>query len=238
MSEETLKTAESFQVIRSLRYFIIAGVAGILLSTIIIFTLVSVYTNNLVLHKNEQHAHILAAHLNYQVMVRFIMPTIHQYAGIKMGDREQAELLNSIVRNTTHSFNVKRINILDLSGGIIYSTDPEYIGRIIIKTEHFLQATTGQSVSFIDPPQRFYDFSAKDERVFKTFSPLRDDHIIRSELGEPKAIFEIIMDINDDLKEVWLNQIILITALLLLMISLVLILYFIAKRSYHRQTDR
>jgi signal transduction histidine kinase len=105
-----------------------------------------------------------------------------------------------------------------------------YIGRITTLTPAFKQAAQGASVSFLDPPRNFYDFGPDDSRVFKILSPMRDEKRFSPELGEPKAVFEITLDIHEDFQEVWLNQLMLIASLLLLMTVLFVILRSIVIR--------
>jgi signal transduction histidine kinase len=212
------------------RYFTVTSLVVILLFTLLISTIVGMRTSALVLHKKEQYAQLLAENLNHQVMLRFVMPVTIQYNNISVGDARQAELLDSVVRSTIQGFQVQRVSILDLSGNIIYSTAPVYIGRISMMTSAFLQAAQGVSVSFLDPPRNFYDFGPDDSQVFKILSPMRDEKRFSSELGEPKAVFEITLDINEDFREVWLNQLMLIASLLLLMAFLFVILRSIVIR--------
>ena len=214
------------------RYFTVTSLVVILLFTMVISTLVGIRTSELVLHKKEQYALLLAENLNHQVMMRFILPTTRSSGNISVGESQQAALLDLVVRNTIHSFQVKRVNILDLSGNIIYSTDPEYIGRVTTETAPFLQAASGKSISFLDPPRNFYDFGPDDGRVYKILVPMRDERRQTSELGEPKAVFEITLDINEDFEEVWISQLILIASLLLLMAFLFIILRSIVIRGY------
>lgn len=220
------------------RYFTVTSLVVILLFTLVISTLVGMRTSELVLHKKEQYALLLADNLNHQVMVRFVLPVTRSYGAISVGDAQQSALLDSVIKNTIHSFQVKRVNILDFNGNIIYSTAPEYIGRIAQNTEAFKLAASGQSVSYLDPPRGFYDFGPDDKRVFKTLVPMRDERLISSELGEPKAIFEITLDINEDFAEVWFSQLMLVFALLLLMAFLFFILRSIVTRGYRIMDKR
>jgi signal transduction histidine kinase len=229
---ETLADSQARRPFELVRYFTVTSLTVILLFTMLISTLVGVRTSALVLHKKEQYALLLAENLNHQVMLRFVMPVTTQYRKISVGEARQAELLDSVVRSTIQGFQVKRVNILDLYGNIIYSTDPVYIGRISTATASFTQAAEGVSVSFLDPPRNFYDFGPDDSRVFKILSPMRDEKRFSSELGDPRAVFEITLDINEDFQEVWLNQLILVASLLLLMAFLFIILRSIVTRGY------
>ncbi len=206
--------------------------------TLVISSLVGMRTSELVLHRKEQYALLLAENLNHQVMVRFVLPVTRTFGAIAAGQPQQAALLDSVVRNTIHSFQVKRVNILDLHGNIIYSTSPEYIGRVAKDSEAFQRAAAGHNASYLEPPRGFYDFGPDQKRVFKTLSPMRDERMATSELGEPKAVFEITLDIYDDFKEVWSSQLMLAVALLMLMAFLFFILRSIVNRGYRIMDKR
>ena len=220
------------------RYFTVTSLVVILLFTLAISSLVGMRTSDLVLHKKEQYDMLLSENLNHQIMVRFVPAALSIYGIISVGDSRQFELLDSVVKNTIHSFQVKRVNIVDLKGNIIYSTEPEYIGRVIKETEAFAKAVSGQSISYLDPPRGFYDFGPDEKRVFKTLSPMRDERRASAELGDPKAVFEITLDINEDFEEVWKNQLLLVAALLLLMAFLFFILRSIVNRGYRIMDKR
>ena len=218
------------------RYFTVTSLVIILLFTLVISSLVGMRTSDLVLQKKEQYAQLLLEHLNHQIMLRYVRPLIDTYRIVSADERRQ--LLQSVVENSIHSFQVKRVNIIDLQGNIIYSTSPEYIGRVVKESDAFLKAASGHSVSYLDPPRGFYDFGPDEKRVFKILSPMRDERLATSELGEPRAVFEITLDINEDFKDVWVSQLLLVAALLLLMAFLFFILRSIVNRGYRIMDKR
>ncbi len=224
-----------FQLVK---HFSVTSLVIILLFTLAISSVVSVRASDLVLHKREQYALLLAENLNHQVMVQFVMPALRDYGGINVGQPAQFSLLDLVVRNTIQSFQVSQVNILDLDGNIIYSTQPDYIGRLGHYEGPFQVAAAGGHASTLDPPWDPFELGAGLPRVFKTFIPLRDQRRLTAELGPPRAVFEISLDVSDDFKEIWLNQKIIMGTLLIMMALLFMILRSIVMRGQRIEARR
>lgn len=222
--------AEAQRPFQLVRYYSVTSLAIFLLFTLLISTVLSRRAGELVLHKREQYALLLAENLNHQVMTRFVIPAIRDYGGINVGQPAQFQLLDAVVRNTVHSFKVLQVNILDLEGNIIYSTQPEYIARTSYEDRNFPVAQTGGHISVLDPPWGYLEVGGGPPRVLKTFIPLRDERRRTAELGPPRAVFEITLDITEDFREVWVNQMIIISTLLSMMALLFIILRTIVIR--------
>lgn len=224
-----------FQLVK---YYSVTSLAIMLLFTLLISTVLTRRAGQMILHKREQYALLLAENLNHQVMTRFVIPAIQEYGGVNVGQPDQFKLLDAVVRNTIHSFNVSRVNILDLSGNIIYSTEPAYIARVAPEGPHFRTARAGGHVSVLEPPWEFLEMGGGPARMLKTFISLRDERKRTSELGPPRAVFEITQDITSDFREVWVNQMIIITTLLAMMALLFLILRSIVLRGQRIMAQR
>jgi len=230
--------SEAQRPFQLVRYYSVTSLAIILLFTLLISTVLSRRAGELVLHKREQYALLLAENLNHQVMTRFVIPAIEEHGGINVGQLDQFRLLDAVVRNTIHSFQVSKVDILDLDGNIIYSTQPEYIARTGYEGRHFDVARSGGHVSVLHPPWGFLEWGGGPRRVLKTFIPLRDERRRTAELGPARAVFEITLDITDDFREVWVNQMIIISTLLAMMALLFIILRTIVIRGQRVMSQR
>jgi len=135
-----------------------------------------------------------------------------------------------VVRNTIHSFQVRQVNILDLDGNIIYSTQPDYIGRLGAEGTAFKAAVAGSHASLLEPPLEFLELGSHRPMVLKTFIPLRDERRLTSELGPARAIFEITLDVSEDFKEIWRDQLFIVGMLVGMMVLLFVILRTIVIR--------
>ncbi|MBI5521994.1 MAG: GHKL domain-containing protein [Desulfarculus sp.] len=216
-----------FQLVK---YFSVTSLVIILLFTMAISTVVSQRASQLVLHKREQYALLLAENLNHQVMVRFVVPALRDHGGINVGQPSQFSLLDAVVKNTIHSFQVRQVNILDLDGNIIYSTQPEFISRLGSDGEPFRQAVAGSHASVLEPPLDFLELGGYRPMVLKTFIPLRDERRLTSELGPARAVFEITLDVGEDFKEIWRDQLFIVGMLVGMMVLLFVILRTIVIR--------
>ncbi|MCF8032631.1 MAG: hypothetical protein K9K66_06610 [Desulfarculaceae bacterium] len=220
------EAAKPFQLVK---YFSVTSLIIILLFSLLISTAVSRRASELFLQKREQYALLLAENLNHQVMTRFVVPTITNHGGINVGQPEQFTLLDAVVKNTIHSLHVLKVNILDLEGNIIYSTQPDYIGRVSDEGAAYQGAVAGGAVSVIEPAPDFFQ-AGGGQRVLKTFIPLRDERRRTAELGPPRAVFEITLDLSQDFQEVWYNQLLILATLLVMMALLFVILRSIVIR--------
>ena len=234
--------AESDPVVRRpfelVKYFSVTSLVIILLFTLTITTVVTERNTEFMLHKREQYALLLAENLNHQVMVRFVVPALRDYGGINVGQPTQFSLLDAVVKNTVHSFQVRQVNILDLEGNIIYSTQPEHIGRVGIEGAAFRAAASGSYASVLEPDLDYFDWGGGRSHVLKTFIPLRDERRLTSELGPPRAVFEITLDISDDFEEIRVNQALIVVTLLLMMALLFVILRSIVIRGQRVMAQR
>jgi signal transduction histidine kinase len=238
MSQGGPSEAEAQRPFQLVRYYSVTSLAIFLLFTLLISTVLSRRAGELVLHKREQYALLLAENLNHQVMTRFVIPAIRDYGGINVGQPAQFQLLDAVVRNTVHSFKVLQVNILDLEGNIIYSTQPEYIARTGYEDRNFPVAQSGGHISVLDPPWGYLEVGGGPNRVLKTFIPLRDERRRTAELGPPRAVFEITLDMTQDFREVWVNQMIIIITLLSMMALLFVILRTIVIRGQRIMSQR
>ena len=219
-------------------YYSVTSLVIILLFSLLIAYLVSQRTSGLALSKQEQYARLLAENLNHQVMTRFVVPIMEEHGKINVGQPAQYKLLDAVVDNTIHSFQVRKVNILDLDGTIIYSTDPHLIARTGYDSPPFQEAVIGGYASVLTPLPNILEFGGTKQRLLHTFIPLRDERRLTAELGRPLAVFEIILDLTEDFKAVWLNQMLVVTVLLVMMALLFLILRSIVKRGQRIMDER
>ncbi len=229
------EATKPFQLVK---YFSVTSLVIILLFSLLISSAVSRRASDFFLKKREQYALLLAENLNHQVMVRFVIPTLRDHGGINVGQPEQFKLLDAVVKNTIHSFHVNKVNILDMEGNIIYSTQADFIGRVGDEGPSFRSAAAGKPVSIMEPPLNFFEMGGGGKRVLKTFIPLRDERRLTAELGPTRAVFEIILDISQDFREVWLNQMLILATLLVMMALLFVILRSIVIRGQRIMAQR
>lgn len=212
------------------RYYSITSLVIIVLFALAVSWVVSEGMVRLVRAKQEQFALLLAENLNHQVMVRFVVPVLRDYGRINVGRPEQFKLLDAVVRNTIHSFHVARLDIEDLEGNIIYSTSPEYISRVGEEGRAFEEAVTGGHFSRLVPPVGVFDWAVATPRYLQLFAPLRDERRRTAELGPPRAVFVITLDVTPDFERIRANQLLVAGILLVMTAVLFVILRSIVSR--------
>jgi len=235
---------QSFQLVE---YYSVTSLVIILLFALVIAWTVSRRNTEMVIAKQGQFAQLLAENLNHQVMNRFVVTALREYGGVNVGQPEQFKLLDAVVRNTiplatddTQTFRVLKVNILDLDGNIIYSTQPEYIGRVGDESGAFRIASSGGSYNSLQPGVEMFTLGPGPKRTMRTLLPLRDQRRRTAELGPPRAVFELEMDVSEDFQQVWHGQLLVMAALMVMMVVLFVILRTIVMRGQRvmaRQTE-
>lgn len=225
---------KSFQLVE---YYSVTSLVIILLFALGIAWMVSRRNTEMVIAKQGQFAQLLAENLNHQVMNRFVITALREYGGVNVGQPEQFKLLDAVVRNTiplatddSQTFRVLKVNILDLEGNIIYSTQPEYIGRVGDEGAAFRIASSGGSSNSLQPEVEMFTLGQGPRRIMRTLIPLRDQRRRTAELGPPRAVFEIEMDVSGDFQQVWHGQLLVVAILVLMMVVLFVILRTIVMR--------
>ena len=116
------------QPFKLVKYFSLTGFIVILVFTLALTIFISYQGRRITLKKSDDYSLLLADNLNHQVFLQFVIPTAMRYGRIRTREPHQFQLLDTVVRNTIHSFNVERVTIYDLEGTIMYSTEKGLLG--------------------------------------------------------------------------------------------------------------
>ena len=194
--------AKSIQPFRLVKYFSFTGFFVILLFTLVLSIFISTQTRHITQKKSDDYALLLADNLNHQVFLQFVIPTAMRYGRIRLRDSEQYNMLDTVVRNTIHSFNVQRVNIYDLEGAITYSTDKDLVGTEHSDLQQYKDALEGKRTSILvtEPGKGFNPL----DKVWtlRTFYPFRAEERLRGPVGEVLGVFEIYQDLTGDYAEI------------------------------------
>jgi two-component system sensor histidine kinase HydH len=154
----------------------------------------------------ENSAVLVGKNLNHQVFQSFVLPVLSSYGRIKLSDPEQYELMDQVVRNTIHGFNVDVVNVYDISKGVIaYSTDQKLFGLKVVESEGYKKAMAGENSSSITSSR--YDLWGLGidilggERKIRTYIPFRgiDPYNWQGYVG---GVFELIQDISQEYQSI------------------------------------
>lgn len=130
------------------KYFALASFIVLVIFSFPFSVYISQSAKDILTKSYENYAILLGENLNYQVYQNFMIPVVSRFGQIELRQKEQFELMDRVVKNTVHSFNIDLVNIYDISEGVIaYSTDPELIGEKAVKTAGYEKAVKGEQSS-------------------------------------------------------------------------------------------
>lgn len=191
---------------RLVKFFAWASFIVILIFSFPFSVVLSQQAKETLLTSFENSAVLVGKNLNHQVFQSFVLPVISRYGRIKLSDPEQYELMDQVVRNTIHGFNVDVVNVYDISKGVIaYSTDHKLFGLKVVESEGYKKAMAGDNSSSITSSR--YDLWGLGidllggERKIRTFIPFRgiDPYSWQGYVG---GVFELIQDISQEYQSI------------------------------------
>jgi two-component system, NtrC family, sensor histidine kinase HydH len=200
MAEQTgLRGEGKFRLVK---FFAWASFIVIVILTFPFSMVISQQAKETLLMSYENSAVLVGKNLNHQVFQNFVIPAINRYGMIKLSDEQQYELMDRVVRNTIHGFNVDVVNVYDIAKGVVaYSTDPKLFGIKALESEGYKKAMVGDSSSSITSSR--YDLWGLGidllggERKIRTYIPFRgiDPYTWQGYVG---GVFELIQDISEE----------------------------------------
>ncbi|UCF57474.1 MAG: two-component sensor histidine kinase, partial [Deltaproteobacteria bacterium] len=75
---------------------------------------ISQKAKEILLRGYENNAILVGENLNHQVFHNFVLPVNWRYGEIRLRDREQYKLMDKIVQNAIHGFNVDLVNVCSI----------------------------------------------------------------------------------------------------------------------------
>jgi two-component system sensor histidine kinase HydH len=154
----------------------------------------------------QNSALLVGKNLNHQVFQTFVVPVVNRYGRIKLSDSDQYDLMDRVVKNTIHGFNVDVVNIYDIAKGVIaYSTDSTLIGQKVTENMGYRQAVEGESFSSVTA--NIFDLwglgidilgGQKKLRTFVPFTGLNPN----SGPAQVGGVFELIQDMSEEYKSI------------------------------------
>jgi signal transduction histidine kinase len=230
MSKKPL--AEKLKPYRLVKYFAVTSLIFILIVTLILTFIYSQTAKSLQMKQSEEYARLLAANLNHQLIVQFIIPVSLKFGRIQLKDQQQFEQMDKVVKSTLHSFNIEMVNIIDLTNTISYSFDKNMVGKMNIGDTHYQKALAGQSTSKLSQSSTWSDFvfgMPKNSKII-TYAPLRAEKPFLSQPGSVIGVVEITQDLSEDYKRISGFKRLVIATYTVVMSFLFLILLFVVKR--------
>ncbi len=119
---------------RLVKYFAYTSFTVLIIFCFPFSVLISQNAKDILMKSYENYALLLGENLNHQVFQNFVIPVATRYGKISLREEQQRHLLDQIVKNTVHSFNIDLVNIYDIERGLIaYSTNKKLIREKVIE---------------------------------------------------------------------------------------------------------
>jgi two-component system sensor histidine kinase HydH len=229
---ESKPTEEKIKPFRLVKYFTFTGLVVIFLVTIILSVLNTHWVKAMQRQKSEDYARSLIENLNHQVFVQFIVPVGVMFGKIQLSNQEQFERMDSVVRNTLHSFKVETINIYNMDNLVSYSFDHDLIGRKNFGGTGYQQALEGKITSKLVQRGNFFEISLGFPKVVRlyTYAPLRWEPQLSRITGPVLGVVELVQDLSGDYQTIFKIQILVVITCTVIMGALLVVLIFVVKR--------
>ncbi len=201
MSPPVPSGQKSQRPFRLVKFFAYASFAVLLAFSFPFSVIVAQKAKDMLLKSHENYALLLGQNLNHQVFQNFVIPVVNRYGKIRLREKEQYNLMDRIVRNTIHGYNVDLVNIYDIGKGVIaYSTDPQLVGKKVRKSLGYNKAVKGKDSSgLISGRKDLWGLGIEligGERKLRTYIPFRGIDPYIGDTGYVLGVFEIIQDLT------------------------------------------
>ena len=217
---------------RLIKFFSITSFILILIITILLSLLNTHVAKTLQLKKSEDYALLLSKNLNHQLIVQFIVPVSLQFGGIQLEDHRQFDHLDKVVKTTLHSFKVDMVNIYNMKNKIIYSFDPDMIGKKNYGGTEYYDTIAGKPASKLLQRGNWLQLliGMSDTNKIITYAPLHAERPFSKVSYPIIGVVEIVQDLSEDYKRIFRFQILVIISYTIVMSALFFFLFFVVKK--------
>ena len=225
-------SAEKTKPFRLVKYFTYISLIVIFFGALILSVLNTRLSREMLFKKNEGYARILIENLNHQIFTQYILPYVTKYGKTQLSQPEQFKRVDTIIRNTLHSFKVEMVSIYDMQNTISYSFDMELIGLKGLGGSAYQKALSGESTTRLRERATIWGLlvgSSKESRII-TVAPLRAERSFLFIADVVIGVIEIVQDVSEDYRAIFRFQIRVILTIMVVMGSLFLVLIIVVKR--------
>lgn len=226
---------------RLVKFFAYTSLGILIISSFVLSMVISERATTVLMNNHENDAVLIAENLNHQVFHYFVLPVLRKYGAIRLREKEQSDLMDKIVRNTIHSFNIEKVNIYDIhKGQIAYSTDRDLIGltgiagmgyKIALEGKHSSRLTSREPAIF---GTWFMDFAK--EKKLRTFIPFKAEPPF-SYIGI-LGVFELTQDLTKEYESMVKFRYLIFGVSLVVMFLIFLALLLVVRKAEHTLARR
>ena len=130
MTPQPQNSSTKGQQFRLVKFFALASFIVMIIFSFPFSMFISQRAKEILLKSYENYALLVGENLNHQVLINFVIPVLYERnERISLREKDQRDLMDQVVRNTIHGFNIDIVNIHQVGEDVIaYSTDPKLIG--------------------------------------------------------------------------------------------------------------
>lgn len=231
-SAALLSTSETVKPFKLVQNFTSISLILIFVATLVLSMALTQEARTVLMQKNEEYARLLANNLNYQVFQQFVIRAVKEHGKIQLSDERQFQSLDSVVRHAIHGFNVDMVNIYNTSSQIIYSFNPDLVGKKMATGMEYKHALAGKSSSRLMQSGASWEiwmgFPAQSK--LRTYTCFAVEDPESGELIRVLGVFEVVQDLSSDYREIFNFQLVVVGVSAGVMLVIFLILRFYVGR--------
>jgi len=191
---------------RLVKFFAYASFIILILFSFPFSVVISQQAKDILMRSYENYALLVGENLNHQVFQNFSIPVSRRYGHISLREKEQYELLDRVVRNTIHGFNVDIVNIYAIRQGVIaYSTESRALGKKVKTSPGYDKAVNGEhSSGVLAKGDNLWGLGIErigGEKKLRTYIPFRGVNPFTGE-NEIFGVFELIQDMTQEYRSI------------------------------------
>jgi len=193
---------------RLVKFFALASFIVMIIFSFPFSMFISQRAKEILLRSYENYALLVGENLNHQVLINFVIPVYQQKGSISLREKDQRELMDKVVRNTIHGFNIDIVNIHQVGEDVIaYSTNHELIGTRVKESLGYKKAARGQASSgLISTRDDFlgfgFDFLGEPKKL-RTYIPFRGPiYTASTTQGVVGGVFELVQDLTEQYESI------------------------------------
>jgi two-component system sensor histidine kinase HydH len=207
MTPPQTHTDKNRRQFRLVKFFAYASFIVLIIFSFPFSMVISRQAKDILMKSYENYALLLGENLNYQVFQNFVLPVTSQFGKIRLREKFQYELMDRIVRNTTHIFKIDLVNIYDINNGVIaYSTDPSLLGKKVRESLGYKKAVMGENSSrLIFGGDTLWGLGIEKmggKKSLRTYIPFTGIGPFLGDTGYVLGVFELIQDLSEEYKSV------------------------------------
>ena len=236
------KRADTLLPFELVKYFAFTSLALILCASFLLSWMIAANAKSVLLQRSEAYSRLFADHVNRQVFLQFVLPTVVRSGKITLSEKEQFERLDQIVNNITRGMRIESVTIYEpLQNRVAYSTITELMGKRDMGGLEYQKAAKGESNSMLITGGSLLSLLPGTSDIFctmKTYVPFRQENKLGERTGEIMGVIEVVQDLSDDLEAIIMLQGRVIVLSLSIMSVLFAILILIVVRANRIMAER